>query len=76
MNSKLPDFKHKATKEALWVDGWSTPPWVKARLTQGKLQSRVDFHTNDSQETAQPNRYWHEHGTLRKELTVSLCDKK
>jgi len=67
MNFKSPDFKHKATRKALWIDGWTTPPWVKAMLalaTQGKLQSPVGYHTNDSQETAQPHRYWHERGTL------------
>jgi hypothetical protein len=72
MNPKSPDFKHKVTKKALWVDGWSTPPWVKAALilvTQSKLPSHVGYHTSDSQKIAQPNRYWHEH-----ELSP-LCDE-
>lgn len=31
-NPKAPDFKHKDTGEALWIDGRSTPPWVKSQL--------------------------------------------
>jgi len=64
MNPKSPDFKHKVAKEALWVDGWSTPPWVKAMpklVTLSNLPSHVGYHTSDSQEIVQPNRYWHEH---------------
>jgi hypothetical protein len=66
MNPKSPDFKHKVTKKALWVDDWSTPPWVKGML---KLPSHVGYHTSDSQKIVQPNRYWHEH-----ELSL-LCDE-
>ncbi|KAL5712407.1 hypothetical protein ACHQM5_014586 [Ranunculus cassubicifolius] len=31
-NLKYPDFKHKDTGEALWVDGKANPPWVKSQL--------------------------------------------
>ncbi|XP_054802653.1 protein OSB1, mitochondrial-like isoform X3 [Prosopis cineraria] len=31
-NPKYPDFKHKDTGEALWVEGRSNPPWVKSQL--------------------------------------------
>ncbi|GAB5359246.1 hypothetical protein AAMO2058_000527800 [Amorphochlora amoebiformis] len=31
---KYPDFKHKTTQEALWIDSWDSPKWVKAILTQ------------------------------------------
>ncbi|MED6110956.1 hypothetical protein PIB30_047834 [Stylosanthes scabra] len=31
-NPKGPDFKHKDTGEALWVDGRYNPPWVKSQL--------------------------------------------
>ncbi|KAJ7514776.1 hypothetical protein O6H91_23G058700 [Diphasiastrum complanatum] len=31
-NPRLPDFKHKTTKKALWIDNRFTPPWVHARL--------------------------------------------
>lgn len=58
-NPKSPDFKHKFTRKALWVDGWSTPSWVKATLSEGKLQS----HVGHSQETPLWNRYWHDHST-------------
>jgi hypothetical protein len=60
MNPKSPDFKHKVTKKALWVDGWSTPPWVKVALklvTLSKLPSHVGYHSSDSQKIVQANRY-------------------
>ncbi|CAN1131783.1 Protein OSB1, mitochondrial [Linum perenne] len=31
-NSKYPDFKHKDTGEALWVEGRYNPSWVKSQL--------------------------------------------
>ncbi|XP_022991273.1 protein OSB2, chloroplastic-like [Cucurbita maxima] len=31
-NPKYPDFKHKDTGEALWVEGRNNPPWVKSQL--------------------------------------------
>lgn len=31
-NPKYPDFKHKDTGEALWVDARYNPPWVKSQL--------------------------------------------
>ncbi|KAJ7539561.1 hypothetical protein O6H91_11G100200 [Diphasiastrum complanatum] len=27
-----PAFKHKKSKEVLWLDGWLNPPWVKTKL--------------------------------------------
>ncbi|KAJ0982419.1 hypothetical protein J5N97_010674 [Dioscorea zingiberensis] len=57
-NPKAPDFKHKHTGEALWIEGKYNPPWVKSQLTildtrMGSLQanassSAVSFmHTDD-----------------------------
>lgn len=31
-NPKYPDFKHKDTGEALWVEGRNNPSWVKSQL--------------------------------------------
>ena len=31
-NPRCPDFKHKVTRKALWIDGWYTPDWVSDRL--------------------------------------------
>ncbi|KAK7393477.1 hypothetical protein VNO78_22034 [Psophocarpus tetragonolobus] len=31
-NPKAPDFKHKDTGEALWIEGRYNPPWVKSQL--------------------------------------------
>ena len=30
-----PDFKHKHTREGLWVGDLRTPPWVKQQLNAG-----------------------------------------
>ncbi|XP_068640275.1 protein OSB1, mitochondrial-like [Aristolochia californica] len=39
-NPKYPDFKHKHTQEALWVDAKYNPPWVKSQLVI--LDSRME----------------------------------
>lgn len=31
-NSRAPDFKHKESRKALWIEGWFTPSWVRARF--------------------------------------------
>ncbi|KAL0903606.1 hypothetical protein M5K25_027997 [Dendrobium thyrsiflorum] len=31
-NSRYPDFKHKHTGEALWIEGKNNPSWVKGQL--------------------------------------------
>jgi len=31
-NPKAPDFKHKDTGEALWIEGRYTPQWVNSQL--------------------------------------------
>ncbi|XP_059660414.1 protein OSB4, chloroplastic-like [Cornus florida] len=42
-NPKYPDFKHKDTKEALWVEGRNNPQWVKSQLAI--LDAKVEsFH--------------------------------
>ncbi|KAL0437412.1 UNVERIFIED_CONTAM: protein OSB1, mitochondrial [Sesamum radiatum] len=42
-----PDFKHKDTGEALWVEGRYNPPWVKSQLSV--LDSRMEsFHEQNS----------------------------
>eukprot|EP01018_Ginkgo_biloba_P003944 Gb_13980 [translate_table: standard] len=38
-NPKGPDFKHKDTGEALWIEGRSNPAWVKSQLAV--LDSRM-----------------------------------
>ncbi|XP_076931352.1 protein OSB1, mitochondrial-like [Bidens hawaiensis] len=35
-----PDFKHKDTGEALWVEGRMNPSWIKSELS--KLESRME----------------------------------
>ncbi|KAH9623548.1 hypothetical protein KSS87_011299 [Heliosperma pusillum] len=41
-NPKYPDFKHKDTGEALWVEGRYNPTWVKSQLEilDSRMQSR------------------------------------
>ncbi|KAF5937440.1 hypothetical protein HYC85_024946 [Camellia sinensis] len=42
-NPKYPDFKHKDTGEALWIEGRYNPPWVKSQLAI--LDTRMEsFH--------------------------------
>ncbi|KAJ4830742.1 hypothetical protein Tsubulata_014170 [Turnera subulata] len=44
---KHPDFKHKDTGEALWVDGWNNPSWVDSQLAI--LDERMEsFHDQES----------------------------
>lgn len=31
-NPRAPDFKHKTTRESLWISSWETPPWVMPQL--------------------------------------------
>ena len=31
-NSRSPDFRHKLTRKALWIDNWFTPDWVRVRF--------------------------------------------
>jgi pentatricopeptide repeat protein len=44
VNARYPDFKHKKTKQALWLNGRWNPVWVKAELeamAPGSLQVSV-----------------------------------
>ncbi|RVX20739.1 Protein OSB1, mitochondrial [Vitis vinifera] len=46
-NPKYPDFKHKDTGEALWVEGRYNPSWVKSQLAI--LDSRMEsFRDQDA----------------------------
>jgi len=66
-------------EKVLWVDGWSTPAWVKARfepMTQGRLQLHADHDAKDSEDIVQGNRYWHEHVTLGIKLSSFLNGKR
>lgn len=31
-NPRAPDFKHRGTRKALWIDNWQTPAWVRIRF--------------------------------------------
>ncbi|XP_043721852.1 protein OSB1, mitochondrial-like [Telopea speciosissima] len=43
-NPKYPDFKHKHTGEALWVEAKYNPPWLKSQLAI--LDSRMEAFQN------------------------------
>ncbi|CAN6553929.1 unnamed protein product [Malus baccata var. baccata] len=51
-NPKYPDFKHKDTGEALWIEGRNNPQWVKSQLAildtrMGTLDAQDhNIHTN------------------------------
>ncbi|KAG0581800.1 hypothetical protein M758_3G008300 [Ceratodon purpureus] len=55
INPRSPDFRHKATRKALWLDGWSTPLWAKL-VIEGELQPPVGHRTQSPLDTALPNR--------------------
>ncbi|KAJ7298365.1 hypothetical protein O6H91_Y001800 [Diphasiastrum complanatum] len=38
-SARYPDFKHKKTEDALWIDGRSVPKWAKAEFAAMKLGS-------------------------------------
>ncbi len=44
-NPKAPDFKHKETGEALWVESRTTPSWVASSLKELDLNVQVDPKT-------------------------------
>lgn len=48
-NPKYPDFKHKDTGEALWIEGKFNPTWVKSQLAV--LDTRMSMHTNENSST-------------------------
>ena len=31
-NPKASDFKHKRSRQAMWIDSWTTPSWVRVRF--------------------------------------------
>ncbi|KAF3436221.1 hypothetical protein FNV43_RR23313 [Rhamnella rubrinervis] len=51
-NPKYPDFKHKDSGEALWIEGRYNPPWVKAQLAI--LDTRMGS-LNDQESRIQSN---------------------
>ncbi|KAG0578894.1 hypothetical protein KC19_4G057700 [Ceratodon purpureus] len=34
INTRAPDFKHKVTRKALWIDSYYTPHWVRIKLDE------------------------------------------
>jgi pentatricopeptide repeat protein len=53
INPGSPDFRHKARRKALWVDGWSTPQWA----ILGELQPPFGHRTQGPQDVVRPSRY-------------------
>ncbi|KAJ4727377.1 protein OSB2, chloroplastic-like [Melia azedarach] len=51
-NPKYPDFKHKDTGEALWVEGRYNPHWVKSQLAL--LDDRMGSLRDDDTRTRYP----------------------
>ncbi|XAR58596.1 hypothetical protein NMG60_11014064 [Bertholletia excelsa] len=47
-NSKYPDFKHKDTGEALWIEGRYNPPWVKSQLAILDSRMELFYHQKDA----------------------------
>jgi len=65
-NPRSPDFKHKETGEALWVESRDTPAWVLETLGGGAQQSRQqdsDAYTGASNPAAYEPDYNQPYGT-------------
>nr|DAD19730.1 TPA_asm: hypothetical protein HUJ06_021193 [Nelumbo nucifera] len=47
-NPRYPDFKHKHTGEALWIEAKYNPPWVKSQLAilDSRMESLHAYETN------------------------------
>lgn len=60
-NPKLPDFKHRRTREALWIDGLANPPWVKSKLIAmgQRAQSPVGSDVQVPFGVVTPDRKWY-----------------
>jgi len=46
-NPQHPDFRHRRSNEALWIESPANPPWVKEKLSvmsSHHLQARESFH--------------------------------
>lgn len=56
INPGSPDFRHKVTRGALWLDAWSTPQWAKL-VIQGESQHPAGHHTQGPQDVVRLNRY-------------------
>jgi hypothetical protein len=48
MNPKQPDWIHIKTKEALWMESVSTPPWVRKKLAAILSQGQASTETLDN----------------------------
>ncbi|KAJ7539790.1 hypothetical protein O6H91_11G109000 [Diphasiastrum complanatum] len=54
-DSAAPDFKHKTTKQALWINDRFSPPWLKAKLdtlTQQAPQPSLSLSSSSSSSTS------------------------
>ena len=40
-NPRGPDFKHKVSGEALWIDSYTGPKWVKSQLEALDMKSKA-----------------------------------
>ncbi|UPR00756.1 single-stranded DNA-binding protein [Chloropicon primus] len=44
-NPRAPDFKHKETGEALWIESRGTPAWVASSLKELDMNKQVDINS-------------------------------
>jgi hypothetical protein len=54
INPKYPDFKHKLTKEASWINNWRNPSWIAETVdaaSQDHTQSSETFIVQAGRET-------------------------
>ncbi|KAJ7540618.1 hypothetical protein O6H91_10G023300 [Diphasiastrum complanatum] len=78
---KYPDFKHKITREGLWVDGWLNPSWVKekvASMARKELQDCIaDMKRGRAPKTRRPRKkmgHTQSGDGLRSRVPYSFCN--
>lgn len=67
INRKQPDWIHKETKEALWMESATTPPWARRRLaalTQVQA-SPAETKTLDDDEVSSTDHDFQELATIK-----------
>lgn len=60
INDRQPDFKHKLSSKALWLDNKNTPVWVKERLEKEEVNFQRSRTVEEKWEDlfTDPSRWW------------------
>ncbi|CAK9211630.1 unnamed protein product [Sphagnum troendelagicum] len=55
VNVNYPDFKHKTTRQALWLDDPQRPPWLERYIKAGKPEKTMELFQKMQQEGVTPD---------------------